>query len=220
MMMNTNELIERLSRDLAPVKPLWRPGKRAVAWLSAAAVYVAVLTVLLAKAGTPLELAEPRVWIPHLAAIAACLLASWAAFASVIPGHSRGPAVWAAAGGLVWIASVVVASRWHSDVAEIVAARHEVACVVVIVLGGAPLLVAMAAMLRRGAPFAPGTTAAFAALAVGAITNIGACLWRPHAVDGVTLVWHGGAILVLVLACVLGARLVPTAVGARLDPSP
>jgi hypothetical protein len=219
-MMNTNDLIQRLSRDLAPVEPLWRPGRRAVAWLFAAAVYVAVLTALLAKAGAPLELAAPRVWLPHLTAIAACLLASWAAFASVIPGYSRLPAAWAAIGALVWITTVVVASRWHSDMATIVAARHEAACVVVIVLGGAPLLVAMAAMLRRGAPFTPGTTAAFAALAVGAITNIGACFWRPHAVDDVTLVWHGGAIIALVLACAFSARLVPTAIGARLSRSP
>ena len=218
-MMNTNDLIQRLSRDLTPVTPLWRPGRRAFAWLCAAAVYVAVLTVLLAKTGPPIELTSPRVWLPHLAAIVACLLASWAAFASVIPGHSRRPAVWAAIGALVWIASVTVASQWHSGAATIVAARHEAACVVVIVLGGAPLLIAMAAMLRRGAPLTPGTTAAFAALAVGAITNIGACFWRPHAVDDVTLVWHGGAIVTLVLACVLLARLVPTAVGTRLDRS-
>jgi hypothetical protein len=219
-MMNTNELIQRLARDLPPVAPLWRPGKRAVTWLLAAAVYVAALTALLAKTGGPFEVAAPRVWLPHLTAIAACLLASWAAFASVIPGHSRRPAGWAAIGALVWIATVVVASRWDADVTTIVAARHEAACVVVIVGGGAPLIVAMAAMLRRGAPFTPGTTAAFAALAVGAITNIGACFWRPHAVDNVTLVWHGGAILALVVACVVAARLVPTAIGARLGGSP
>jgi hypothetical protein len=216
-MMNTNDLIQRLTSDLAPIEPLWRPGRRAVAWLLAAAIYVVVLTALLAKSGAPLELASPRVLLPHLAAIAACLLASWAAFASVIPGYSRGPAVWAAIGALVWIATVVVASQWHSDVATIVSARHEVACVAVIVLGGAPLLVAMSALLRRGAPFTPATTAGFAALAVGAITNISACFWRPHAVDDVTLVWHGGAIVALVLACALLARLVPSGVGARLD---
>jgi len=214
-MMNTNELIERLSRDLAPVKPLWRPGRRAIAWLFAAAVYVAVLTVLLAKTGAPIELASPRVWLPHLAAIATCLLASWAAFASVIPGHSRRPARWAAIGALVWIGSVVVASQWDSDVATIVAARHEAACVAVIVLGGAPLLVAIAVLLRRGAPFTPATTAAFAALAVGAITNISACFWRPHAVDDVTLVWHGAAIVALVLGSVLFASLVPIRISAR-----
>ena len=219
-MMNTNELIQRLSRDLAPVEPLWRPGSRAVAWLLAAAIYVVVLTALLAKSGSPLELASPRVWLPHLAAIATCLLASWAAFASVIPGHSRGPAVWAALAALVWITTVVVASQWHSDVATIVAARHEAACVAVIVLGGAPLLVAMVAMLRRGAPFTPGTTAAFAALAVGAITNIGACFWRPHAVDDVMLVWHGGAIVALVLACAVLARLIPPGLDARMRRSP
>lgn len=217
--MNTNELIQRLSHDLAPVEPLRRPGSRAAVWLAVAAVYVVALTALLAKSGASIDLSSPRIWLPHLAAIAASLLASWAAFASVIPGHSQRTSACAAIGALVWIASVVVASRWHSDIATIVAARHEMSCVAVIVLGGAPVLVMIAAMLRRGAAFTPGRTAAFAALAVGALTNIGACFWRPHAVDDVTLFWHGGAILALVLACAFGARLVPTAVGARLNRS-
>ncbi|HUO68224.1 MAG TPA: NrsF family protein [Gammaproteobacteria bacterium] len=211
--MNTNDLIQRLSQDLVPIEPLRRPGSRAFAWLAAAAVYVAALTGLLAQGGVPIELSSPRVWLPNLAAVVASLLASWAAFASVIPGHSRRAAVCAAIGGLVWVASAVAASQWHSDVATIVASRHEVACVGVIVLGGAPMLVAMAVMLRRGAAFTPGTTAAFAAFAVGVLANIGACFWRPHAVDDVTLVWHGGAILALVLASALGARLVSNAVG-------
>jgi hypothetical protein len=215
--MNTNELIQRLSTNLAPAKPLWRPGRRALAWLAVAVVYVVALTTLLAKSGAPIDLSSPRVWLPHLAAIGASLLASWAAFASVIPGHTRRAAACAAVAASVWVASVIVASRWDSDVATIVASRHELACVAVIILGGAPILVAMAAMLRRGAPFTPATTAAFAALAVGALTNIGACFWRPHAVDDVTLVWHGGAILALVVACAVGARLVPTAIGARLN---
>ncbi len=34
----------------------------------------------------------------------------------------------------------------------------------------------------------------------GPLTNVGASFWRAHAVDDVTLVWHGGAILALVLA--------------------
>ena len=218
--MNTNELIQRLSRDLAPVEPLWRPGSRAVMWLIVAAVYVAVLTALLSNGGAAIDLASPRVWLPNLAAIAASLLASWAAFASIIPGHSRRPAVFAALGALAWFAAVAATSRWHSDVATIVGSRHEMACVAIIVVGGAPVLVAMTAMLRRGAAFTPGTTAAFAALAAGALMNVGACFWRPHAVDAVTLVWHGGAILALVLACAFGARLVPTAIGARLSRSP
>jgi hypothetical protein len=215
--MNTDELIRRLSHDLAPVQPLWRPGSRALAWLAVAAVYVAVLTAVLATSEATIDLSSPRVWLPNMAAITTSLLASWAAFASVIPGHTRRAAIWAVIGAVVWVASVVVASSWESDVATIVTARHELGCVVVIILGGAPVLAALAAMLRRGASFTPGTTAAFAALAVGALTNIGACFWRPHAVDDVTFVWHGGAILALVLACAFGARIVPTVVGARLN---
>ncbi len=217
--MNTNELIQRLSRNLTPVEPLWRPGRRAFVWLIAAAVYVAALTMVLANSGAGIDFASPRVWLPHAAAIAASLLASWAAFASVVPGRSRWPAVFAVTGAIAWLAAVLLASRWDADAATIVTARHEIACVGFIVLGGAPMLAAIAAMLRRGASFTPGTTAAFAALAVGVLTNIGACFWRPHAIDDVTLAWHGGAIVMLLLACSFGARLFPSAIGAPLDRS-
>jgi hypothetical protein len=55
-------------------------------------------------------------------------------------------------------------------------------------------------MLRRGAPLNPATTAAFAALSVAALANVGACVSLPHANDAVTLAWHGGTIAV-VTAC-------------------
>jgi hypothetical protein len=213
--MDTNVLIERLARDLAPVRPLWRPAKRAAAWMLGAAAYVAALTVLLASQGPGVELADPRVWLPHLAALVTSSLASWAAFSSVVPGRSKRAVAWVALGALVWIATLSVASRWHSGVAAIAAAHHEWGCVGVILLGGAPLIAVLAVLLRRGAALAPGTTAACAALAVGALANVAACFWRPHAVDDVTLVWHGGALLGLLLVCALGGRFVLRGLGER-----
>jgi hypothetical protein len=106
---------------------------------------------------------------------------------------------------LVWLGSLIAAG---GEPASIVGAQHEWLCVAVILVGGAPLLAVLAAMLRRGAPLNPAVTAAFAALAVGTLANVGACVSQPHADHYVTLVWHGGAILALALACVLGARLV------------
>ena len=88
------------------------------------------------------------------------------------------------------------------------AARHEWWCVGVILIGGAPLLAALVVMLRRGATLTPTMTGALAAIAVGALANVAACFWRPHPNDDVTFVWHGGAILALVLLCVCGAGFV------------
>ncbi|HET8698320.1 MAG TPA: NrsF family protein [Gammaproteobacteria bacterium] len=199
--MNTDELIQRLASDLAPVEPLRRPAKRAAAWLVGAGLYVGVFLLLTRSGGAFTD--RGTLWA-QLAALAACVLAALAAFASVVPGHSRVVFVWPLIAVLAWLGMLVAGATWPGE--AVTEARHELACVGLIVLGGAPLLVALAAMLRRGAPFQPAVTGAFAALAVGALTSAGACFWRPHADDAVTLIWHGGAILAVVVACVLGAR--------------
>ena len=200
--MKTEDLIDRLARDLAPVEPLPGPTKRAAAWLVGAAIYVGIF-VLLTRSGAG-ALTDPGVVLPQLAALATCALAAAAAFASVVPGHSRALLAAPAIAGVVWLGMLAIGATWSSEV--VAAARHEWACVSLIVLGGAPLLVALVVMLRRGAPFRPGVTGAFGALAVGALWSAGACFWRPHANDAVTLVWHGGAIAIVVAVCLVGAR--------------
>ena len=213
--MNTNELIEGLARNLAPVKPLWRPGKRAAVWVLGAAIYVAMLSLAMSAGGTLSNAEGPRLLFTQLAAIVACFLASRAAFASVVPGYPKTVLVLPAIAALVWLAMLVGLAPWQTEPATIVAARHEWWCVGVILVGGAPLLAVLAAMLSRGAALTPIMTAAFAAIAVGALANIAACFWRPHPNDDITLVWHGGAILALVLVCVWGARFVLGALTGR-----
>jgi hypothetical protein len=68
-------------------------------------------------------------------------------------------------------------------------------------------MLVLAVMLRRGAPLTPGATAALAALAVAALANVGACLSLPHANSAITVVWHGGVVLVLAAVAALAARL-------------
>jgi hypothetical protein len=61
-------------------------------------------------------------------------------------------------------------------------------------------------MLRRGAPLNPPATATLAALSVGMLGSVAACVARPHPDDAITLVWHGGAIVALALGCMWAAR--------------
>jgi hypothetical protein len=218
--MNTNELIERLAQSLAPVKPLWRPGKRAVAWLLGAATYVALLALSISEGGTLSNPEGRGLLLTQIVAIATCFLASRAAFASVIPGYAKTVLVWPVLAAAVWLATLVWLAPWQTEPATVLAARHEWWCVGVILVGGAPLLGALVVMLRRGAAFTPATTGALAALAVGALANIAACFWRPHPNDDITLVWHGSAILALVLMCVCGAGFVLGGRGRRGVTSP
>jgi hypothetical protein len=116
--------------------------------------------------------------------------------------------MWAVLAALAWLATLVVTSPWNFDWATVLGANHEWVCVGFIVIGGAPLMLMLTVMLRRGAPLSPAATAALAALAVAVMANVGACLSLPHANSAITLVWHGGVVLVLAAAAALTARLV------------
>jgi hypothetical protein len=193
--MNTNELIERLAKGLTPVEPLWRPGRRTLVWAVAAAAYVAVLAAVVSRGAAANPAAGAWFWWPQIAALVAAVVAARAAFASIVPG-ARGAAGWAALAAVAWLASLAATASWQSGGA-ILAGGHEWACVAFIAIGGLPLLVASAVALRRGAALRPAVTGALAALAVGALASVGACWSLPHPDNDVTLVWHGGAVLVL-----------------------
>jgi hypothetical protein len=58
-------------------------------------------------------------------------------------------------------------------------------------------------------------TATLAALAVGGLANVAACVSHPHTDNAVTLVWHGATILALVLLSAWRSRFVLTWEGTR-----
>jgi len=208
--MNTDELIERLAKELQPVRPLPRPGIRATVWLLGAAAYVGALAVAMTAGRLPAGIGDVRMWLPLVAAFLATLLAARGAFASVVPGHAANAVGTLVLAALVWLGALVATSEWQLPAAAIASARHEWVCVAVIVGGGVPLMVLLAAMLRRGAPLKPGRTAALAAMTVGTLANVGACWSLPHASNEITLVWHGGTVLALVLVAAVAGRLVFT----------
>jgi hypothetical protein len=217
--MNTNDLIENLAQGLKPMEPLWRPGKRAAAWSLAAALYVGILVAGMSIATVGAEGAGAGFWVSQLAAVAMGVLASRAAFASVVPGSSQRAWRWAVLAAVVWLGTLVFASPWDLDWATVSGATHEWLCVGFIVIGGAPLMVGLAAMLRRGAPLTPGATAALAALAVAGLANVGACLSLPHTNSAITFAWHGGVVLALVCVAALSGHLVFKWSRARSRPS-
>jgi hypothetical protein len=206
--MSTNDLIENLARGVTPVAPLWRPGRRAVAWSLGAAFYLGILIIGMNAVTADTAGAGTGFWASQIAAVVMGVLASRAAFASVVPGLPKYSRVWAVLAALVWLGTLVAASPWDFAWATVLAASHEWLCVGFIVIGGAPLMLVLAVMLRRGAPLNPGVTAAFAALAVGALANVGACLSLPHANSAITFAWHGGVVVTLVSIAALTGHFV------------
>jgi len=206
--MNTDDLVQKLARELEPVAPLRRPAARAGAWFAGAALFIAALAIGMGFVNGYPDGVDVTFWAVQVAAIVTSLLASAAAFASVIPGLSSRSRSLAIAAAASWLVMLAAASTADADWSAVSSATHEWWCVGFIVAGGAPLLVALARMLRRGAPLNPATTAAFAALSAAALANVGACISLPHANNAVTLAWHGGVIAAATMGAAACGRLV------------
>ena len=106
--MNTDDLIDRLGRDVTVAKPLPAPGMRTAAWMVWAVSYLVVVAVMMfavmSSAGvtpTPLYLVQQG------AALVTGIMAARAAFASVIPGSSNRVWVLPTIGAAVWSLSLL-----------------------------------------------------------------------------------------------------------------
>jgi hypothetical protein len=205
--MNTDELVQKLAQELEPAAPLPRPVARAGPWFAGAALYIAALAIGMGFVNGYPDGVDVTFWTVQVAAIVTSLLASAAAFASVVPGLPSRSRFLAIAAAALWLVALATTSTADADWSAVSSATHEWWCVGFIVAGGAPLLVVLARMLRRGAPLNPATTAAFAALSVAALANVGACISLPHANNAITLAWHGGVIAAVTMGAAACGRL-------------
>lgn len=208
--MNTDRLIETLAQDLTPIEPLSGPWMRATRWLLGAVAYLGVLIWMMASPADVVSSAHAWPFLFYqLSAILAAATAATAAFASTVPGFPRRILLLPALAAMVWLGSLAVGAvqDWSPDGVAL-AASGELACVAMIVLGGAVPGLVLAIMLRRGAPVTPGLTAAMGTFATATLANVAACVSNPHPSDAVTLVWHGGTILLLVSTAALSSRAV------------
>ena len=208
--MQTDDLIDRIARDGAPVQPLPHPTRSGLAWGVGALAYLRTLVTARTLIGEAPVLDVPT-WllIAQLAAAAAAFGAAVAAFTLVIPGASRRVLAWPAAATVVWLGTLsVVSLREPAASLTGAEAQREWLCVALIVLGSAFPVAAMVHALRRGAPLAPGLTLSLSVLAAGSLANVAACVAHPHTSSLVLMSWHGTSIAVLVLGAAWLARFV------------
>jgi hypothetical protein len=204
--MKTDELIDRLGRNVTVTRPLPAPGIRTALWTVWAVGYLVVTAVMMfavmSSAGvtpTPLYLVQQG------AALVTGIMAARAALASVIPGASN--RVWAmpAIAAAVWGLSLLWAGVVDLQVSGTLGmtSQSDWPCVVAMTIGGLVVGAPLVWMLRRGAPLTPGLTAFLAALAALSFANIEACLTRPHAFALTVLLWHGGTVAAVAALCAL-----------------
>jgi hypothetical protein len=203
------DLIDRLSRDAQPVRPLPPPLFRATLLL-AALVAVMALTVAVAGKGAALSLSDDPVFLVSAASVFLTGVASViAAITLSVPGRSDRWAWLPLPPALVWLIASAVECYQHIRLEGITdfspfASRD---CFLFITLAGAPIAVAIYLVLRRAIATSLLPVTALSGLAAATLANALLTFFHPHGTTPIDTLTHITAIsLVMVVMMTAGRR--------------
>jgi len=200
MTVDTDKFIERLAEAVEPVQPLSRPWIRTAAWLLVAIPYVALVVLVVSpRADLLAKAVQWRYLVEQLAALTTGIAAATAAFATTIPGYDRKILFLPALPLAIWLGSVGEGciQDWIQLGPDGLSLRPDWFCFPAIVLVGAVPAIAIAVMLRRGAPLTPHITTALGGLAAAGLGNFGLRLFHSQDASLMVLVWQVGTVFIL-----------------------
>jgi hypothetical protein len=142
---------------------------------------------------------EWRYVIEQLAALATGITAATAAFATVVPAYDRKVLFLPALPLAIWLATLGdgCVEDWIQFGPDGLSLQLDLFCFPAIVLVGAVPAIAMAIMLRRGAPLTPHITSALGGLAAAGLGNFGLRLFHSQDASPMVLVWQVGTVFIL-----------------------
>lgn len=204
--MDTNRLIDNLVADLAPVRPLAAPWKRACRWLAVAIPLVALVAVVMGlRPDLGEKLADQSFTGQEIAMLLTAAVAAWAAMSAVVPGTPRSVFLAPAVPMLGWVG--IMGEQCWNDWVRLGSAGLAIAidfkCVPAIAIVGLIPLATMIAMIRKGARLNSSIAVFWGTLAAAALGNAGLRLF--HTVDAgmMVVVWQFGTVLALTSAATL-----------------
>ncbi|HTT04964.1 MAG TPA: NrsF family protein [Steroidobacteraceae bacterium] len=206
--MDTEQLIESLSEELTPVRPLLPPSLRAAAWLGATALLVALgvgFTVGLHIFSE--RIALPRVACQCVGEALTAVSAVLAAFMRSVPGRSPRWALLPLPGCVLWLAASglgCLANGWslHGAGGFVGESAH---CFAFILGASVPLAAALFLVLRRARPIDPLPVASLGMLGVAATAAFVLEFFHPFDVTVIDLTLHLAAVGI-VIALGIGLR--------------
>jgi hypothetical protein len=203
---DTEALIRELADRATLVRPLARPWTRAAAWLGIAVPSALLVVVMISVHGDwASRLLLPRVVGEEAFALTTGILAAIAAFTSVVPGYDRRVLFLPLVPLVLWLGGLGQGSvrDWLQLTSHGFSIRTEWVCLPATIMAGAIPAIAMAVMLRRGAPLTPRLSALLGGLAAAGLGNLGVCVTH-HAYGSVlVLVWH--VTIVVALTVIVGS---------------
>ena len=201
MSRRTEEVLADLVADLRPVQRLAAPGWRAAGWLATAAAIVGAAVAwhglrpdIGARLALPYEVGQ---W---LASVATGVLAAVAAFLVALPDRSPRWALLPLPALAVWLASL----GWgcFADLARMgpqaLALGTSWSCLRFIIGVGLPLLGSMLWVLRHAASIRPVPVALLGGLAAAPLCSAGLSLFHHLDAALMILLWHGGAMALVI----------------------
>lgn len=198
--METDTLIQRLAENPDPVSRLPPPSNRLVTWLALAVPYIAIVVLVMSpRSDLIAKLSDAPYLIEQVAALATGVTAALAAFASIVPGFDRRFLLLPVLPFAVWFGSLGLGclQSWLQFGAGGLSLQPDWFCFPAIILVGMVPAIAMAFMLRRGAPLTPHLTTALGGLAAAGLGNFGLRLFHPQDASIMVLVWQMGTVVVL-----------------------
>ncbi|MGE3289758.1 MAG: NrsF family protein [Geminicoccaceae bacterium] len=202
-MRTTEQLIDQLAATVVPVVPLKPALLRAVGWLALSAAIVA--GIVLSHGVRPdlaAQFARPVMAAEWLGAVLTGVLAAVATFQVSLPGRSRRWLLLPLPGLTLWLGALCLGclADWFRHGPAAWAVGPSWSCVQAILTTSLPLGIALLVMVRHAGLVRPGATALVGGLAVAALSAAGLSLY--HHVDTalMVLIWHGGAVALVVCA--------------------
>jgi hypothetical protein len=210
-------LLAAVKSDLRPVRPLARPGRRALALLPLGVVLlVGIPTFWVSRGSIGWRASWPSSGLSGLET-AAGLMALAAGFREAIPGRELPRWIWSAVIGAVWSAFLIINAAAPQPAAQVpleTTLRWIRECVGSAALFSVPALIVVGWLVSRGLPNRPALTGAMCGLGVGIMADAGLRLfcWDGDLLH--VLLAHGGAIAMLMALGAMSALLVERLKGA------
>lgn len=208
--MRTEELIAQLGTELTPVRPLPPPGRRALVWLALASLLLGGIVLAHGLRSDLLEqISRTSVLLEWVGSVLTGALAAVAAFHLALPDRSSRWALLPLPAAVLWLSGLGIGCvgevlREGASGAQL---GTSFSCLGFIIGTSVPLGVLMLLMLRHAGPIRPRPVALLAALASAALCSAALSLF--HGLDSalMVLIWHGGAVALLLVVAGSLARL-------------
>jgi hypothetical protein len=201
MMRNSTDLIvDQLTAELKPVKPLRSPLVYAALWLAVSTVFIGILVMHHGmRPDIGVLLAEPGYRMLFLACAGTAVLGAAATFLISLPDRTPYWALLPVPALSLWFAGTGIGcyADWVQYGPDGIVTGTSFGCLGWIIAASLPLDVLLVLMIRHAAFVRPRLALTIGMMSAAALASAGLMLFHEIETTLMIFIWHGGAVLLL-----------------------